>query len=354
MINILMISGPALGHVARLSLVAESLIKISDVRIDFIVPDFCKHLTLPESVGCRVQTVRIKDEDRKFPALAYADQVERLFEALNPDIIVQDCSPLRWLPAIRFPLCPRVVITNAFLSGSAGLETHQVSDFAARKDQLNDMRAKRGLNSLNSAYDLYLGTKTLLSDPMPLVESLSPWPSNIENCGPLCLEQAGDLPETIRDVSDIALFSMGSTGGLESYQAVAQTLQTSPDFGATVYVGSRAKEAKATGCYDFCFDWLPLATALQKARVSITHGGTGSTYLALSKGVPVLISPKHKNHALLAQCLSDLGVGALLEDQSSLEKLPDMKAKLQTYGNAFDHKYAPMKHAEAILEVLSC
>lgn len=354
MINILMLSGPALGHVARLSLIADALLKTSGVKVNFVVPDFCQHLTLPESAGCRVQTVRINDENRKFPALAYANQVERLFDTLNPDIVVQDCSPLRWLPAIRFPDCPRVVITNAFLVGPPEFETHQVSDFASRKDQLNDMRAKRELYSLNSGYDLYWGTKTLLSDPTPLVESLSPWPTDIENCGPLCLEQEADLPESIRDLPDIALFSMGSTGGLESYQAVAGTLQASPDFGATVYVGSRAEEAKATGCYDFCFNWLPLSSVLENARVVITHGGTGSTYLALSKGVPVLISPKHKNHALLAQCLSDLGVGTLLEGQSSVEKLPDMKAKLQTYGNAFDHKNAPMKHAKAILEVLSC
>ncbi|WP_427450777.1 glycosyltransferase [Litorimonas sp. WD9-15] len=354
MINILMLSGPALGHVARLSLAAEALLKTSDIKVDFVVPGFCQHLTLPESAGCRVQTIRIEDESRKFPALAYAEQVERLFDTLNPDIIVQDCSPLRWLPATRFPECPRVVITNAFLIGPPEFETHQVSDFAARKTQLNKMRAERGLYSLNSAYDLYLGTKTLLSDPTPLVESLSPWPTDIENCGPLCLEQGADLPETIQDLSDIALFSMGSTGGLESYQAIAGTLQASPDFGATVYVGSRAEEAKATGCYDFCFDWLPLSSVLKKARVVITHGGTGSTYLALSNGVPVLISPKHKNHAVLAQCLSDLGVGARLEDQSSLDQLPDMKATLRSYGTAFDHKDAPMKHAKAILEALSC
>lgn len=350
--RLMMISGPALGHVARLSLVASELISAGKIHIDFVVAGFCQHMALAEKAGCRVMAVNIAETDRKFPAVPFADQVEGLFEDRNPDLIIKDCNPLRWLPAILFPNCPRVVITNAFLTGHAGLETHQTIDLERKRPVIDKMRMERGLPKLETVFDLYEGDRTLLADPAPLAQHFAPWPAFVENCGPLCLESGGSIPEALADLTDIALFSMGSTGGLEAYLQIAKNMQTARDIGPTVYVGSQSEAARETGVFDFCFDWLPLTPVLQRCHLVVTHGGTGSTYLALSEGVPVLVSPKHANHALLADCLEALGVGGHLGDHPDLTEVTRLRSNLDKFEDGFEHRSAPSNHANAIIGLL--
>jgi len=57
---------------------------------------------------------------------------------------------------------------------------------------------------------------------------------------------------------------------------------------------------------------LPLEELLPRTSLVISHGGAGSTYQALSSGLPVIVAATHRNHRVLGQILERLNVGLLL------------------------------------------
>ena len=350
--TILILCGPALGHVARCAAIA-SAIRQQDlaVKIVVLVASFCKHTKLIESVGCDIVLADISNKPRQNPAIAYASSLSDLLDRVHVDIILQDCNPTRWLTLADFRNIKRIVVTNSFLTRTANLETHQVKNFANKQNAINAARAKRGLQPLNSPYELYEANTVILADPLPLANLFSGWPEHHICYGPVCWIAKGTTPQTLTNGKRLIIVGMGSTGDVERYLDLLRALKSDKPDMELVLIGKGSTNSHNTELFDHMFDWLPLQDILSRAEICITQGGAGMSYLALAMGSPVLVVPTHRNHELLAKCLEKLHVGGSLTHEN-LEQLTSMRSVLHKNLSGYDYSKAPIRIAEKIINTI--
>ena len=212
MSHIAVLAGPALGHVSRLFQIFRQVRALSDAKVTFISPGPARFLD--RVAGELFPTLRIPPPDTPgVPASEwFADGLETLFGSHRFDLIVHDMNPLQWLALVRFPSCPRIHVTNAFLTGLGKMETIQQTEFAARGAAINRARANRGLPPLTCAFDLYDADRVMLTDPAPLVAALGTPPPHHIVCGHCSWSAKGTLPAELRDRKNLLIASMGSSG----------------------------------------------------------------------------------------------------------------------------------------------
>ncbi|WP_367957494.1 glycosyltransferase [Aquibium pacificus] len=317
---IVFVAGPALGHVGRMAVIARRLRIRTDRPIVFVTPGNARYADSVLNDAFHLVRIPIPDESHKRPAEAFADGLEAVLTELKPRVLVCDLCPLRWLSAVRFPDCPRVMITNFFLAGLLPVETHQSRWLRDEDEYFTALRKRRSLQPFGSLRDLYSAEKVLLADPPPLLEALGSLPSGYVPTGHCSFHTGGTLPEPLERMSDLLLLSMGSTGALTMDGALTKRIAAWSQSSSIVYAGSRADEMRAAGVAEECYDWLPLDPVLERTRVTVTHGGAGSTYMALSHGVPVVVNPTLRNHRVLGECIEAAGIGLCIGAPSHLKK----------------------------------
>lgn len=316
---IIFVAGPALGHIGRLYRIARELRKLVTREIVFVTTArarFAERILTDE-----FELTKIAGGASVFPEITFADGLEDFFADRLPALVVYDMDPLKWLSGVRFPNCPRVLITNFFLTEPAALETFQTMRFSsAVGKKVAAVRHARGLAELNSAYDLYKADRVLLADPPSLIKNFGCFPDNHFAVGPCCWSPEGHLPETLTKLADIMLLSMGSTGHQSVDLPAIERIADWCGAKATVSIGTDRNIAA-----DFSFDWISLERTLSRSRILVSHGGAGSTYLALSLGVPVIVIPQHRNHELLGQILEAANLGICIEHHKDLEHIEEFK-----------------------------
>ena len=182
------------------------------------------------------------------------------------------------------------------------------------------LRHRRGLPPLQRIQDLYAADRVLLADPPPLVDGLGALRPGYVVTGPCTWILDGILPEEMLPLSDLLLLCMGSTGRGDLDRAVTGRIAAWAGSSQTVYVGSRSDQVRAAGGADRCFDWLPLVPTLERTRVTVSQGGAGSSYLALSHGVPVVVMPTQTNHRILGDCIEAAGLGLCIDAPGDIDK----------------------------------
>lgn len=317
----LFIVGPALGHVGRLYSIARQLQDMSDVKITFATPGHAKYIADIVEAEFDILRIPVLSDAAKMPACVFADGLEASMAKTLPDVIVHDMCPVRWLSAIRFPDCPRIMVTNFFLTKVAPTKTFQTIWFDRICEDIANFRSARGLKPVQSAYDLYEADQVLLADPPFLLSDHSVLPPHYKICGPCSWNMDGELPTPLAQVSDALLLSMGSTGRGAFQPAFLDEISQWADCSTTIYVGSKADDIRAQGVAKHYYNWLPLEKILAKTRLSIAQGGVGSTYLALAAGVPVITVPTHRNHEILGDLLEQAGLGICVKGEAALDKL---------------------------------
>ncbi|WP_371229638.1 glycosyltransferase [Roseovarius sp. 2305UL8-3] len=319
--TVLFLSGPALGHVSRLSSIARRIRETSDARIHFVLPGVASHHDILQKSGFEFSTVNIPKEARDLPAVAFADGLETLFRDLSPDAIVHDMCPLRWLSVTRFPDCQRFHVTNFFLTRAHDAETSQKTWYDEIGGRVSEIRASRGLCPLKSVFDLYDADAVLLADPPALCRRPDLLPSSYELCGPIFEQSEGDQPDALLNEENILLLSMGSTGRDLPDNELISSLKEWSGSSASVYAGTEAEAAQSKGLADHYHGWLPLKAILAKSRFCVTQGGAGSTYMALAAGVPVGVVPTDPNHRILGELIEQAGLGLCSVDNDTDDKI---------------------------------
>ncbi len=320
--TIAFISGPALGHIGRLYEVAKQLKNHGDIKIEFIIPGFSGSADKVIKSNFKIHRIAVQPENRTQPFEDFANGLEALFTQKTFDLIVHDGCPVRWMSAVKFPTCPRVMITNAFLTGAYNGTTFQNDWFENTvREPINDIRISKGLKPLTSAYELYQADKVLLADFEQLKPILNPVPDNHYFCGPVSWTMTGALPAELEDRNGLMLISMGSTGKRVIDGDFIETIKQASGAANVVYAGKKADEFRGKDYIDLAFDWLPLDEVLDRSKITLSQGGSGSTYQALSRGVPVIIFPTHRNQEILGLLMEELGVGFCVDPDNPLEKL---------------------------------
>ncbi len=321
---IAMIAGPALGHVARLQQVALQLREMVDCRIVFIGPRLHGYLNGVVGEDFEAITIPIAEENMKHPYMEFSAGLENVLESYGFDLIVHDMNPVRWLATMRFPDCPRINVTNVFLTKLSRTQTSQERLFSLEDMGISKARAEKNLSEINSVYDLYEADRVLLADPTSVISIYGDLPANYIACGPSSWSKDGELPIELSKLENVITLSMGSTGKNVISKTMLVELKESTGSQVVIYAGSQFEEMDERDDVDHAYEWLPLNRMLERTRLVVSQGGAGSTYQALSYGIPVVVSPTHRNQEILGEILEDIGVGVCINSDASMAKIKNV------------------------------
>lgn len=242
----------------------------------------------------------------------FANEVERVIRSVRPDLICFDLSPTPWLFLVRFPNVPRVYLTNFFLTSLTEAETYQTRQLNADRAQWNELRRRRGMPDLLDAKTLYDADAVVLCDPVGLIPGWETLPPPYKAVGPIFWQPDTTLPSELDLNRRLILASFGTTGSKRPGADDIEELRSALDCDAVVWAVSETPRELAPG--NEAYVNIPLSPMLERSVIALTQGGAGSTYAALSAGVPVSIETTNRNHEVLAGRLIDTGVGALTKD----------------------------------------
>lgn len=315
--QILFVSGLALGHVGRLLTIADALSAQGGMEAQFAVPEGIACPNPAESAGYATHILPF-DKTTVTSIRSYADALETLLGSRKWRCIVLDMNLLRIASAVRWPDgVPRLIVSNAFICLSGDSPTQQDIEFRRMGSSVNAIRAERGLPPLESASALFDADLICLADPPQICDLYPARPANVLPCGPCNWEyENGDASPP--DAPECALLiSVGSTGPQHlTGELVEQLIEWSDSRGAAFLGSSRTKLDDFNGVVAQ-HSMAPIRPFLDEAPLVLTHGGTGSTYMALAAGKPVSILPHHRNQLILGQLLERLGVALLLDERES-------------------------------------
>ena len=306
--TIVFVVGPALGHVGRSLVIARALRKINSmVRIVFIhiTPGAGSQL-LPQEFEC-VSLGYVDRGDEKFAA-----DLGVAIAKLNPALTCFDLTPLPWLQFFDNPNMPCAYITNFFLTSLRDFNTVQTQYLNERRQDVNQRRERLGLKPIYDAKSLYHRQITLLCDPVQLVPDLDLASGHFTAVGHCAWQPNSKSTKEIRLLQRPILNVFGSTGRIALAATVERIRTALFSDGVIVISGREQVDSERVGW--FCYSGIPVSSALERAVFSITQGGAGSTYISLAAGVPVAVSPEHRNHEIMAEVLSENGVGINLRE----------------------------------------
>ena len=298
----------------------------ADVNIKFFVPAYSKAPDVVIGDKFEIVKIPIPDALKKHGYSAFGDAMELHFKNNKFDLIVNDGCPLRWMSTMRLPNCPRIMISNAFLTGHFTENTVQKDWFVRPTHQkVHQIRREKGLPPLMSPFEMYNADLVLLTDPRSLFPKLQArLPENFEICGPVFWSAQRPVPQELVGLEDFVLISMGSTGRRKLNEQFFAEIRAFTQCETIIYAGHQAEEVRKLPDLDFAFNFLPLNRVLKQASCVVTQGGAGSTYQALSVGAPVISFPTHRNQEILGKVVEKHGLGACIGLRESSEILETM------------------------------
>jgi UDP:flavonoid glycosyltransferase YjiC (YdhE family) len=98
---------------------------------------------------------------------------------------------------------------------------------------------------------------------------------------------------------------------------------------------------------------VPAASVLARSSLCLTQGGAGSSYQAISCGVPVAVWPAHRNHELLGRRIEASGLGILLDRSDWMPGLDRLASRFDAIRararqEATDLEHGPTRAADLI------
>lgn len=343
--DILWVVGPALGHVSRCLLVARRLREAHGVDSSFFGADrsgFHSKLLSPEFA-----TTHVACNPEQFEY--FADAVVAHIDRIRPGLVCFDCTPTPWLLAMPPLAVPTAYLTNYFLTRKDAL-TYQAEQWHRHGPVWNSIRQARGLTEIEHAQELYECDRVLLADPPRLVPSQPGLPPHHQVVGACSWAPESAPSPEVQSLHDFLAVLLGSTGSRSLPPLVIQRLVDACDAKHVLSVHSSA----------VYIDGQPIAPGsmvrldnLAHASLALTHGGAGTTYQALSQGVPLAIWPAHVNHRVLGERIAELDLGVLLDPSDPEPGLQRLSDNYRKYADtaatfAFDLESGPDNAAKAL------
>jgi MGT family glycosyltransferase len=224
---------------------------------------------------------------------------------------------------------------------------------------INKFRRHKGLKPLKNFWDVIKGDINLLVD-IPAYGPTKNLPSNFYYVGPIFWEpdvQAPDWLEKLDTKRPTLYFTMGSSGNPTFFEQAIEI------YGNTEYqcIITTAGMVKLTNVPNnfFVVDYAPGSKIMEKSNIVICHGGNGTIYQAMSKGVPIIGIPTMHDQEFNLDRVVDLGIGIHLSELkfqhthllTAVEKILTNKSYTENaiyYKNILESYNGPSKGAQII------
>jgi len=281
----------------------------------------------------------------------YVEEDLKLLKAIKPDLVIGDMR-LSLKISAKLANIPYLNISNSTWDSSAILpllvpELPVVKVFGVRLSQFvysmiredilsklakpfNQIAQSYGVSEYGSYYDvLTSGDYTAYVDLKSLVKCKSYKPNKI-NVGALLYSMNTShavSPVQKKKQKQRVVVSLGSSGPTNQLQNMINTLA---ELDIELVVATSGKNITLPQSKDIiAASYLPLDQVLADADLLIFNGGSGSGYLGLSHGVPLLCIPSNIDQHQFSHAISQKGAGDIIRsDKLSMKKLKSMVAEM--------------------------
>lgn len=292
----------------------------------------------------------------------------KLFDEIKPDLVLNDYR-LTLSTSCEIAHIPLAVTLNAawtnyysvkfrcpehfFLPKLVGQKVANylvppIKDFFIWFDvmPINQVRKKYSLQFKRNIWDVFQGDLNLLTD-IPEYGPTNNLPANFHYIGPVLWEPQIDLPEWYNFIDrnkPCIYFTMGSTGYPKFFQEAIE-LFGNTEYQCILTTAGMANFDSPPSNFYIC-DYAPGSEIMKIADMVVCHGGNGTIYQALSKGVPIIGIPTMHDQEFNLDRVTNLGVGLQL---SELKYKPeDLKKAVRNVLNDIRYKENALKYAEIL------
>ncbi len=333
-----------LAHTARALLVARAL---REAGWDVHFGAHGKFAALPASEGFPVHPVYTMDPELAMERIRsarigydhrtvelYVEDERTLIGRIKPDVILNDFR-LPVAISARIEGVPFVNILNAYWTNYYAPRLRAPQEFiltrllgkhlasailppvaryllAIYARPFNDVASAHGIGRFGNIYDVMASPHlNLLCD----VEEFAPTkdaPEHFKYIGPILWEPAVEPPDWLEKIAadqPVIYFSMGSTGLAHYFDILKEAFAGTP---YQVLVTTGGLDPGDMPANFFVAEFAPGLRLVEKSDLVICHGGNGTIYQALSRGVPVLGIPTFHDQDFNMQRVEDLHLGAAL------------------------------------------
>jgi UDP:flavonoid glycosyltransferase YjiC (YdhE family) len=294
------------------------------------------HSLSAETVDARVSRgSRIYDRST---LARYVEEELRLFEAIDPDLVVSD---LRWSTCVSGPAFGVPVATLIDAYWFRALDRYPIPDhpivrllgeevvgrgfamglpFVMRHfaSPVNALRKSHGLTELGDLRDvLSFGDALLFPDDPLLVPSDRPG----TYLGPISWAPDVPLPDwwsELRDDRPIVYVTMGSSGALSVVPKVLEAL-SKLDVQVVLSTAGRFEPNAQEGVRAVSSIRGDLAS--RRASVVVCSGGASTGWQALAEGTPVVGIPSNLDACLAMSCIEESGAGVALRTSAKVSAI---------------------------------
>lgn len=253
-------------------------------------------------------------------------------EAVQPDAVVGD---MRWSlsTSARVNRIPFISVTNAcwtskFAEPFELPEGHIVQKLLGRRlasaafpmlvRQMQkyyalgyrEIRERRKLPPIRTIHDAIEGDITLLADLPEFMPVTADAPSSFRFTGPLLWDARVELPSWFAKLDanrPTIYFTMGSTGDAKFFEEAVRVFGNT-EFQVLITTGGIAEIANPPSNV-FVAKYAPGEALMAASDVVVTHGGNGTVYQALSRGVPIIGFPSIFDQEINMGRVGALGLG---------------------------------------------
>lgn len=183
---------------------------------------------------------------------------------------------------------------------------------------------KAGLKKFETLSDFYLAGDHVFFADLPALYPDAQLPEHQHFIGPVIWHNtATPWPEgwpTVFGDKPVAYVTMGSTGAHTTVPAILGALRQA---GYQILLSGYGSDTSALDTTDvWLAPFVPGDAVLKKASLIVCNGGTGTTYHALSHGVPIIAIAQNMDQVLHSDQLTQMGVARMIyADKVTSEKL---------------------------------
>ena len=179
----------------------------------------------------------------------------------------------------------------------------------------NKLRAEMGLSKRRNIWDIFRGDINLIVD-IPEYGPTRDLPHNFHYVGPIMWEPDIEVPvwlQSLDPAKPTIYFTMGSTGFPRFFEQAIEIFRDSK-YQCVMTTAGMAELTDIPKNF-FVADYAPGSTIMEQADVVVCHGGNGTIYQAMSRGVPIIGIPTMHDQEFNLDRVVDLGIGIHLSER---------------------------------------
>lgn len=176
------------------------------------------------------------------------------------------------------------------------------------------LRREYGLSRRTNIWDVWRGDLNLIADT-PEYGPTRDLPPNFHYIGPIVWEPDTNAPEWLARLDPerpTIYFTMGSTGYPRFFNQAVEIFGNS-EYQCIMTTAGMTRLSSVPGNF-FVTDYAPGGAIMEKSDVVVCHGGNGTIYQAMSKGVPIIGIPTMHDQEFNLDRVADLGIGIHLSE----------------------------------------